>query len=102
MKIAEVALKYRTHVPPVKCPKFTARMTLLSFYALFGIIRTIQLREEFIVILLNNAKRCLGWSKVSSGGSTATIVDPAHVMQTALLGNSQSLILAHNHPSGLN
>jgi DNA repair protein RadC len=61
---------------------------------------TIQLKEEFIVLLLNNAKKCLGWCKISSGGATATIVDPSTIFQVALLANAQSIILAHNHPSG--
>lgn len=43
----------------------------------------------------------LGWSKISSGGATSTIVDPATIFQLALLANATSIILAHNHPSGI-
>ncbi len=60
---------------------------------------TICYREEFIVLLLNNAKRVIGWSKISIGGSNATIVEPAMVFQVALLSHASSIILAHNHPS---
>ena len=100
MKISEVTLKYKTCVPiddmpTIQCPK-DAMILLRPIFDEY----TIQLREEFIIILLNSNKRCLGWSKISIGGSNATIVDPATIFQLALLGNAQSVILAHNHPSG--
>ena len=60
----------------------------------------LELQEEFIVIILNNALRVLGWSKVSSGGKTATIVDVTMVIQIALLANAHAVVVAHNHPSG--
>ena len=61
---------------------------------------TISYKEEFLVLLLNINKVCLGWSRISSGGSSATIVDPAMIAQLALLTHADSVILAHNHPSG--
>lgn len=57
-------------------------------------------REVFIVAFLNNAKRLTGHKKISSGGSTATIVEPAEVMRQAMMNNANSIILVHNHPSG--
>ena len=57
-------------------------------------------KEVFIVAFLNNAKYLTGYRKISSGGSTATIVDPAEVMRQAVLNEAQSLLLLHNHPSG--
>ncbi|MDZ7716325.1 MAG: DNA repair protein RadC [Balneolaceae bacterium] len=59
-------------------------------------------KEVFIVGFLNNAKVVLGYKKVSSGGSTATIVDPAEVMRQAVMNEANSIILLHNHPSGNN
>jgi DNA repair protein RadC len=56
--------------------------------------------EVFIVAFLNNAKRLTGHKKISSGGSTATIVEPAEVMRQAMINNANSIILVHNHPSG--
>ncbi|MFH5830966.1 DNA repair protein RadC [Halalkalibaculum sp. DA384] len=57
-------------------------------------------KETFIVAFLNNAKYLSGYHKISSGGSTATIVDPAEVMRQAILNEAQSILLVHNHPSG--
>lgn len=60
----------------------------------------ISYKEEFAVIMLNQAKKVLGWAKISSGGSSATIVDPSMIFQVALLAHADSIILVHNHPSG--
>lgn len=57
-------------------------------------------KEVFLVAFLNAAKYVIGYHKVSSGGSTATIVDPAEVMRQSVLNEANSIILLHNHPSG--
>lgn len=59
-------------------------------------------KEVFIVAFLNNAKVVMGYRKISSGGSTATIVDPAEVMRQAVMNEANSILLLHNHPSGNN
>ena len=60
-----------------------------------------ELKERFCLILLDNAKHCLGWSVTSIGGKTATVVDTSEVVTIALLGAAQSVIISHNHPSGV-
>jgi DNA repair protein RadC len=50
--------------------------------------------------MLNKANKVLGYSKISSGGISGTLVDPKLIFQTALKANASSIILAHNHPSG--
>ena len=57
-------------------------------------------KEVFLVAFLNNAKIVTGYRKISSGGSTATIVDPAEVMRQAVMNEANSILLLHNHPSG--
>lgn len=61
---------------------------------------TIELHEEFKVLLLNRANEVLGVHTVSKGGITATVVDIRILLAVALKSASTSLILAHNHPSG--
>ncbi len=56
--------------------------------------------ETFFVAFLNNAKNLTGYQKISSGGSTATIVEPAEVMRQAVMNRANSILLLHNHPSG--
>lgn len=57
-------------------------------------------KEVFMVVLLNHAKTMIRYQKVSSGGSNATIVEPAEVMRQAVMNQANSVILIHNHPSG--
>lgn len=59
-------------------------------------------KEVFMVAFLNNAKIVTGYKKISSGGSTATIVDPAEVLRQAVMNEANSILLIHNHPSGQN
>ena len=57
--------------------------------------------EVFYVAFLNNKKVLTGFHQVSSGGSNATIVEPAEVIRQAVLNKANSIILVHNHPSGV-
>ncbi|GAB5410700.1 MAG: DNA repair protein RadC [Balneolaceae bacterium] len=57
-------------------------------------------KEVFIVAFLNNKKVMTGFQQISSGGSNATIVEPAEVIRQAILNQANSIILVHNHPSG--
>ena len=98
--LAEVKLSYKTEQPQDTFPQVTSPEEAEKVLRTVWDNDHIQLREEFIVLILNNAKRCIGWSKISSGGGTATIVDPSAIFQVALLANAASIIVAHNHPSG--
>jgi len=99
-QLAEVKLTYKNEQSIEGCPAITSPGKAEKLLREIWDQDSIQLKEEFVVLLLNNAKKCLGWSKISSGGVTATIVDPASIFQIALLANATSIILAHNHPSG--
>lgn len=61
---------------------------------------TIGYRETFKVLLLNNSNKIIGYTTISEGGLTSTIVDVRMIMQTALVCNATSIIITHNHPSG--
>lgn len=63
-------------------------------------IGTIQLYEEFKILLLNTANEVLGIYHVSKGGISSTVVEIRHILYIALKTNSTGIILAHNHPSG--
>jgi DNA repair protein RadC len=60
----------------------------------------INIREAMMVLYLNNSNRTVGYSVASIGGITGTLVDIRLVLRDALLTQSTSLILVHNHPSG--
>ena len=57
-------------------------------------------REFMLILLLNRANNTMGWSLISVGGITGTVVDPKIVFQFAITGNASGIILCHNHPSG--
>lgn len=57
-------------------------------------------KETFKVLLLNNANKIIGYTTISEGELTSTIVDVRVIIQTALVCNATSIIITHNHPSG--
>ena len=98
--ICELGLTYKTKKDLNEVPTITSPDKAEKYLRSIFDKNTIELREEFIIVLLNNAKKVLGWSRISIGGVNATIVDPCSVFRVAILANSSSLILSHNHPSG--
>ena len=56
--------------------------------------------EEFWVLLLNQANEIMERRMVSSGGMTATVVDPRIFFRLAIEGRAAGVIAVHNHPSG--
>lgn len=57
--------------------------------------------EEFFVMLTLDTKNVVtGAFIISKGSLSASIVHPREVFKRAILQNSNSLIFAHNHPSG--
>jgi len=59
------------------------------------------MHEEFWIVYLNNANKVLQKQQLSKGGITGTLVDNRLVLKTALELGAVSLVLAHNHPSGI-
>ncbi|MCG2760592.1 MAG: JAB domain-containing protein [Candidatus Delongbacteria bacterium] len=63
-------------------------------------LQSIELFEEFKILLLNQASEVLGIYTVSKGGISSTVVEIRHIIFIALKTNSTGIIVAHNHPSG--
>lgn len=63
-------------------------------------IDTIELQEEFKLLLLNKANEVLGIYSLSIGGITGTVVDVRLIFAVALKCNATGIIMCHNHPSG--
>ena len=97
--LAEVQLSYRSKQNPTSQPQILDPQGAEQYLRGIWDQDAMELNEDFIVLMLTSSKHCLGWARISRGGSTATIVDPASVFKLALLANSQCLICAHNHPS---
>ena len=61
---------------------------------------TMQLQEEFKVLLLDRASHVLGVYHMSKGGVSGTVVDIKLLLAAAIKSNASGIIIAHNHPSG--
>lgn len=59
-----------------------------------------EAQENVICLYPNSMNIIQGWSLTSRGALDSTIVHSREVFKYALLLNSNSVILAHNHPSG--
>lgn len=56
-------------------------------------------REIFMVVCLTTKNEPTCCSIVSTGTLNASLSHPREIFKTAILSNSNSIILAHNHPS---
>lgn len=56
--------------------------------------------EECWVMFLNRANRCIGKERISSGGTSSTVIDIKMIIKKAVDKLSGGIILFHNHPSG--
>ena len=57
-------------------------------------------REHFIVICLDTKNQPTAINICHIGSLNASIVHPREVMKSAIMSNSASIIVGHNHPSG--
>ena len=97
--LAEIEVSYRTTVKASERRKITNSKDSESVFREIW-SDSMELKEEFYILLLNRANKVLGWYKVSEGGMSGTVVDPKLIFSTALKGLASSIILSHNHPSG--
>lgn len=58
-------------------------------------------REEFRVLILNNKNRLLKKSIVSVGTVSEAVIHPREIFRDAIREAASSVIVAHNHPSGV-
>lgn len=56
--------------------------------------------EEFWIFMLNRSNCIVDKKKISSGGTASTIVDIKIVLRYSIDSLAESVIIAHNHPSG--
>lgn len=60
----------------------------------------IEVYESFFMLMLNRSNTTVAYAKISQGGTVGTVVDIKLIAKYALDSLCQSVILAHNHPSG--
>ena len=97
--ISEISVLYKNPV------KYREMKQISSSGDAVNLLRSVwsdqmQYREEFVILLLNRANRVLGFTLISKGGTSGTVVDTKMIFQIALKANASGVILSHNHPSG--
>lgn len=99
-RVAEVELIYKAKVKPSERPKISCVKDSVELLKELWNENTIEMQEEFKVMLLNRANKVIGVYAASSGGLTGTVADPRLILAVAIKSLSVSIILSHNHPSG--
>jgi len=99
-RVAEVELVYKTKVKPSERPKITSVKDCYQLLKELWNENTIEMQEEFKVMLLNRGNKVIGIYEASAGGLTGTVADPRLILAAAIKSLSVSIILSHNHPSG--
>ena len=97
---AEVSLRYSPQADQSLLPKLNTPEEVYKFLLAIWDKDTLEISESFYVLLFNNKNKLLGWSRISLGSKSATVVDVTQVVTLALLGNASKVVIAHNHPSG--
>lgn len=98
MKISEINISY-SNKNKQRIKIDNSRQSYQAFFNCWS-KDTIELQEEFKVLLLNRNNELLGVYSLSKGGVASTVVDAKLLFSVALKANASNIIIAHNHPSG--
>lgn len=99
-QVAEISISYSSKIKNSERPKLNSSREVFKVFSETWNPDTIELLEQFKVVLLNKGNRVIGLYEASSGGVSGTIADPKLIFGTALKACASAIILAHNHPSG--
>jgi len=98
MKVSEIKISYTNDVDEI--------IKVLGSSEVYQVLKsnwdmdTIELQEEFKLLLLNQANQVLGIKSLFKGGVSNCSVDVRLIMSLVLKTNASGLIISHNHPSG--
>lgn len=98
--ISEIKLTYTRKVKAKDRPKISSSSDAHNLFRENWDDLTINLFEEFKILLLDRNNRCMGIVPISQGGVSGTMVDAKLVFSSALKARACGVILGHNHPSG--
>lgn len=95
-KFREVSRSY----PEIKTKKGIKIKEAGIFYDTFKFLFARAVKEKFLVFWLNTANKVIGYEVVSEGILNASVAHPREVFRGAIVSSCNSIIIAHNHPSG--
>lgn len=100
MKIEEVKLTYKNKVKALDRPRIACAEDAYKVFFKTWDKDQIELLEECKAMFLDRQLRVMSIASISKGGMNGTVVDLRIVFAMALKRRADSLLLAHNHPSG--
>ena len=98
MKVSEIKISYMNEVDE--------KITVMGSSEVYQVLKatwdldTIELQEEFKILLLNQGNQVLGIKSMFKGGINTCSIDVRLIMGMALKANASALVITHNHPSG--
>jgi DNA repair protein RadC len=95
--IREMEVKYKTTSRKKYLLEITSPTEVVTF--LKDLLQN-ETQESFIAIFLDGAHRINGYRVIAKGSANDCRVHPRECFKGAVLSNSISIIVAHNHPSG--
>jgi DNA repair protein RadC len=98
--ISEIKLTYTRKVKASDRPKIKSPEDAYVLFRKNWDDMTINLQEEFKILLLDRNNACMGIVPISKGGVSGTMADAKLIFASALKARACSIILGHNHPSG--
>ena len=93
--VSEIELVFKPKIKPSERLKITSSKIAYDIFLDNWDKNTIELYEEFKIMILNKACKVLGIVKISRGGIDGTIVDLKLVFGTAFKAGASNIILAH-------
>jgi DNA repair protein RadC len=98
--VREIRLQYKTKLKAEGEPVITSAQSAYDILKGYYDQNCLAIREEMVILYLNNANKVLGVYRGFSGGINSSVVDIRLILAVALKGLSTGIILSHNHPSG--
>lgn len=98
MKVSEIKISYMNDVDE--------KIKVMGSSEVYQVLKanwdldTIELQEEFKILLLNQGNQVLGIQSMFKGGINTCSIDVRLIMGMALKANASALVITHNHPSG--
>ncbi|MEM9389282.1 MAG: JAB domain-containing protein [Bacteroidota bacterium] len=99
-QISQIELVYKRKIKASDRPKVKRSQDAEKLFRQNWNDCNMDLCEEFKILFLDRNNDCMGISSLSKGGVSGTIADPKIIFATALKVRANSIICAHNHPSG--
>jgi DNA repair protein RadC len=94
--LREVVAQYRR---PIEALKIVSGQEEAARY--LKLIVDSNPREHFIVLHLDIRNQVVSYTVTAIGTLDACLVHPREVFQSAILAGASSIIIGHNHPSGI-